>query len=515
MESSIFNSILFGELRPWQKDFEDDRLISDILKQTPALSSNKIQTLHSRIHGFLKGHNNLYNFPENNLQNKDVLSLENVLDIDLPHQYNNVSRYYTELIQAESLRYINNLAAGIDLCLAEVDIKYLVNTALKQLRFIAVNASKELIKRNCNFIPEYSPDAALSIEESIIRNSHFAVYLLKLYSIKLIFEVQILYGRYAKLIESFEDFYINTLKEPIPANNFIHYSSFYFVYKTHLFLSSGKDNLKTAISLLDENKNYFVSDGQYSIETVSALENYIFIKHFKVSVDNFDFANLANTANYYSTVKDKINAEVNRKLYGYERYEIITEHLDKVIFINEIAMSASQQSAPRKLHQWLMIQAEAYKGNLSNSFAVPSIDDIHSKKKSNALPVKDKTAINEMKSQAQEFLKHFSGHNVYQQKIMTDTDYNRMIEYTFYLVEHEKLPANIEQIPKIQLSAIHIRYTYYLMHQTFYGTNEIKPVWIDFLQNVFFQLANQDWQTIKTKFSVKPDNYNQDMKTML
>ena len=97
-----------------------------------------------------------------------------------------------------------------------------------------------------------------------------------------------------------------------------------------------------------------------------------------------------------------------------------------------------------------------------NSFAVPAPDDDHAVKKSKPLPILDKTAINKLKSDAQEFLKHYSGHNVYQDMIMTKPDFNRLLEYTYYLIEHEKLPSEIKQIPKIQLSANHIRYTYYL-----------------------------------------------------
>ncbi len=517
MVSEIFNSILFGELRPCQKDFSDDRLISDILNQAPSFTFGKVQVLHARIKGLLKGHPNLFVFPENNLKNVQNLSIESLYDLSLPNHFNAATRFYSELLQAESLRYINNLAAGVTACPADIDIRYLINTALNHLKYIAKNASKELNKCGFSDIPVYQPVNNLSTEETINRNSHYAVYLLKLHSIKLIFEVQELYGIHAKSTETFEGFFINTLKESVPDKSFLQYSTFYFTNKVNRFLSSNNDDLKTACTLLDEMKNQFISTGLYSSGAITAIENYIFIKQFNITVDNFDFANLANSAksaNYFTSAKDSISALINQKTYGHERFEIITENIDKIIFIQELSIPANQQSAARKLNQWLSLQSEAYRGNLSNSFAVPSPDDDHAIKKSKPLTVLDKKAIDKLKSDAQEFLKHFNGHNVHQDKIMNEPDFNRLLEYTYYLIEHEQLPTEIKQIPKIQLSANHIRYTYYLMHQSFFGTTEIKPIWIDFLQKIFFQFSKQEWRTIKTKFSVKPSKYNHDIKVM-
>ncbi len=136
------------------------------------------------------------------------------------------------------------------------------------------------------------------------------------------------------------------------------------------------------------------------------------------------------------------------------------------------------------------------------------------RKKLKPLHKTNKTTLDAQRQQAQEFLKHFSGHNVQQQKIMRDADYNRLLQYTFHLIEHQKLPKDIKQIPTIGLSGNHIRYTYYQMHKAFYGTNEIKAIWIDFLQQVFQQLSSQDWRTLKTKFSTKLAKYQHDIKSM-
>ena len=280
MISDILNSILFGELRPWQKDFSDERYISDILKQAPSFTIGNAQSLHSRIKGILKGHPSLWKFPENNLKNAQSLSIEALYNLSLPNHFNAATRFYSELLQAESLRYINNLAAGVASCPDDIDIRYLVNTALNHLKYIAKNATKELNKRELSDIPDYHPANNLSVDETISRNTHYTVYLLKLHSIKLIFEVQELYGIHAKTTETFEEFFINTLNENVPEKSFLQFNSFYFTNKANRFLSSGNDDLNASFNMLEEMKKQFIDTGFYSSNAITAIENYIFIQRF-------------------------------------------------------------------------------------------------------------------------------------------------------------------------------------------------------------------------------------------
>ena len=74
---------------------------------------------------------------------------------------------------------------------------------------------------------------------------------------------------------------------------------------------------------------------------------------------------------------------------------------------------------------------------------------------------------------------------------MSETDFKRLIDYTFHLIETEKLPKGIKQIPQIEISTQHIRYTYYLIHKGLYGTQGIKKEWIDFLHQVFKQCPGE------------------------
>lgn len=517
MVSDIFNSILFGVLHPNQMNISDDRYFSDILNQAPALNQENVQSLHSRIHKLLRDHKSLWIFPENNLDESMQLSIHPLYDLTLPPPFNNGSRFYAELLKAESLRYINNLAAGVSKCPSEVDSRYLVNSALRDLRYFAKNASLELTNRGFLNIPDYGPALITSNEDTANQLIHYVFYLLKIHTSALVFEVQELLGMYAKSIDSFQAFFISTLKETCPDESVFQKSAFYFENKIKQFLNSGTANQETATELLHKQEYEFSSAGTVATNAITALENYIFIKQFELLNEITEFANLANSANsanLSTSLKESISSAINLKTYGHERFEIVSENLEKLIFLKEITIQGIAQSAPRKLYQWLTIQLEAYRGNLSNSFAVIDPSDKNRTKKSPPLPIQYKISNEELKSQAQEFLKHFNGYNVSNEKIMTAVDFNHLMEYTYYLIEHEEIPTDIIQIPQIRLSTGHIRYTFYLMHRSFYGTKEIKPSWISFLKEVFSQFDIQEWGTLKTKFSVKPAKYDHDLRIL-
>ncbi len=518
MISEIFNSILFGELRPWAKDFSDDRFYSTLFRKLPAGTPSDIPTLESIIITLLSGNKSLAALPDNHLRNHTELLTESIYEFNTPSYFNNATRFYNQLIAAESFRYINNLFAAMSECNTETDSRFTVTTAMNHLRYISVNASLELNHRQINFFPEYKPFQSTDSQTTSSRITHYAIFFLKQSAIKLIFEVQQLFGNHLRNIESIDEFYINTLRETPPLPNTFRLTLNYFNIQALKICDPNLDNSHAAISLLAEIKQYFLNYNQIPNDALIAIENYIFCLSFSIKVrylKSAKLANFANSAKIFDSAKEVISSEINTKTYGHQRFDVVTNAIEKLNFFPEISLPGHLNTAPRLLSTWLNSQSEVYKVNLPNSFAIPTIEEKQPKKKPKSIIAKDRASINEIKSQAQEFLKHFSGFNLQKNKIMSDSDFNRLLEYTFYLIEHDKLPPNIVSIPKIGLPAAHIRYTYYLMHKSFFDTKEIKSNWIDFLQKVFYQFRNQEWQTIKTKFSSKPSKYDNDISQML
>jgi hypothetical protein len=104
-----------------------------------------------------------------------------------------------------------------------------------------------------------------------------------------------------------------------------------------------------------------------------------------------------------------------------------------------------------------------------------------------------------------------SGLNPQKEKIMQGEDFDRLKEYTTYLIEHEAVPPNIKPIPQINISNGHIRYTYYRIHKEIYTTRHIKQCFILFLHTVFSQFGGTEESTTKTKFSTPPKSYDADV----
>ena len=91
---------------------------------------------------------------------------------------------------------------------------------------------------------------------------------------------------------------------------------------------------------------------------------------------------------------------------------------------------------------------------------------------------------------------------------MSDDDFNRLIEYTDELVINDTLPTgNFIAIQQIGISAEHIRYTFYRLHEKLFTTRRRRPKFYYFLRSVFRQLQTHEIETIRKKFKTHPKSY--------
>ncbi|GIM57573.1 hypothetical protein CAPN006_19650 [Capnocytophaga canimorsus] len=81
-------------------------------------------------------------------------------------------------------------------------------------------------------------------------------------------------------------------------------------------------------------------------------------------------------------------------------------------------------------------------------------------------------------------LSYMKGQNHMRETILSETDFDLLIQYTTHLIEKEELPEI-----KTQLSPnIHQRllaFSFWVLHKELYTTKRIKPFFISFLKNVF------------------------------
>ena len=503
LELSVINSIIFGALQPWQPENLNEQTFYDLLRNKHNLKSQTISDVNNSLKVLLRDHQELFaSLGKVSAGNLPSLFFTSAFSIP----FNQTTEFYSLIIDLSSLQFLHQIIEELNKTEDDLESYYIVTTALTQVKYIAANAANILKEQNnSESTITQNTDSPLA-EVSIKQNCDFTLRRAKLKAAQIFFEIQERFKHHIQSVDTPEQFYRYTLNEPYQEST-LAYTPEYFRWLIENLLSQEEININEAIQILND-----VTKNQEGFnDIITALENVIVASFFNVPLEGLQIANLANSAKYIEQVKQDITEQLTQLPYGHRRFDKINEALEK-LSSKQITGNANLTLIIR-LQNWLNTQAEAYKGNLSSVFVTPDSNKSKTGQRK-ALQKSEKTSADKFKQQAQEALHHFSGYNTQHRKIMQDTDYNRLIEYTYYLIEHEQLPKQIKPIPQIDLSANHIRYTYYLMHKAFYTSNEIKSIWIDFLQKVFTQLSSQNWQTIKTKFSTKPPNYDHDLNAM-
>lgn len=99
-------------------------------------------------------------------------------------------------------------------------------------------------------------------------------------------------------------------------------------------------------------------------------------------------------------------------------------------------------------------------------------------------------------------LDYMKGLNEKQSKILTDEDYNLLIEYTTHLIEKEEVPE-ILKILKPDLIKDTIRFSFWVLHHELYTTKRIKNYFYNFIKLVFEKFENDELISIKKHFGTK------------
>lgn len=223
--------------------------------------------------------------------------------------------------------------------------------------------------------------------------------------------------------------------------------------------------------------------------------------HSFILENDFNFQYLDNNTHIYSTLEQKI-----------ETYILLYLETTIIFLILELQVSYNQYVKDDKL-----TYQEIYLSFLNDRLPDSSINIsiLSNDTMLGPLTLGTPGNYNDLKKVAEKYLAYLQGNNLQKSKIMQGNEYDRLLEYTFHLIEFETLPESIKKISQLNIPSGYIRYTYYLIHKELYTTKAIKNQWIDFLQQVFVEFKDTDWQTIKTKFSTKPSLYETDIQKML
>jgi len=236
--------------------------------------------------------------------------------------------------------------------------------------------------------------------------------------------------------------------------------SFQLYSETNLF----KLNFRRYYLLADNDKFY-----QFCIKLITELNR--INQKLEIPYDfgiNLDFKSLN-----YTIEPENLKAYVNiNKMYISEIIDFVKEYINPNLVLNEIPILEKSKSP---------------------------------------LPIIKLQTLSNKKKIAKEYLLFLNFYNIHQKKIMSQSNFELLMRYTNYLIEHESLNDNIQPIPQIEISNEFLRYTFYLIHKELFGTKRIKQIFIDFLHAVFSQFKNIEKSTTKTKFSVSPKSYDKDI----
>lgn len=501
MDLKLLDGIVHGDLKPWKIDCSNKKKFAALLTSANTANPKTTKELLQQIKALVN------DFPESKAKvNKLTVTkatdvIPNYFSIDLPPYTDTVSQFYLVLITKESLRFFNAFLVKAAPLTEKVDIVYNTNQSLKSIRTLAKQAAKEIANLN-----------KLAIADEQKQLTQFALLTLKNVLIALYFDVQERFKTYISEVLTEKDFYIKFLDEAPPKEQQLIPSLSLFEFRFNTILLSDEYNELGAIDLLKQIQRYKKADTN---KLQAALENYIFLQSQKIQLEKHGMNFLTQekeVQSYLSQAQSAINKQVNEHNYGHQRANLLDGSIEELHYIEP--GYNNRLSIPALLMKWLQQQKEMCQQNANATFAKLTDAEAEAARLKSPLAKKDKATIDQQKQYALEHLVFMSGYNIKNEKIMTDADYNRMIEYTYYLIEKGKVPTGIKKIPQTGFAAIGIRYTYYKIHEYLYGTQSIKQEWISFLHAVFQQFKDTQPSTTKAKFSSKPKSYDADLKQM-
>lgn len=533
MELKIFNSILFGELQPFTGNNREEKYFTSKLNPTfkvPGTMEEFEAELKKALaeHPFLLNKEEYYvnlNPEEGKIEISGIRDevFEPGIDIDIPPYFNSTTEYYYYLIKNEGTRIIHELAHEIQAMGTHADGRFLLQKVLLQTEYLLKNTAKELKFLPKTDIPFYQPTNEETDTERIQMNTHFVYYTLQITLIRVYYEILSTFSSFVGDLGKIEsELYAQVLGKTPPEITYQKVSKGLAIRRAQNIAETQDFKEDKAHSVLKELHDLLISDISNSklIQAITAIENRLFIEAQLEDPKQHSFEDLYAPSfadSLFKTIKVQYKAEIEQFVFGHERFEQIEEIQDASNILPElpkVADSTLKHSVCRKLNHWLETQKELYRNHFTQAFTATQIGKGSNDPKATPKAKRERPDFASQKGTARNFLNFFSGNNPQQDKIMKDDDYNRLLQMVDFLIENEKLPDKINKISQINISTGMIRYTFYLIHKELYTTKNIKPEWIDFLHAVFEQFKNIEWNTTKTKFSVKPSSYQHDMKSM-
>lgn len=503
MNLIIYNSIVNGNLRPNSlKDKITYSSIAHLLNKTPRTTLEAEQVLINILGKFedLKFNENKQKNINDYFNATDYTPISAAIippDIELTFAQLNTPelRFYYFVISTEGLRIKSTLIESVELIKDDI-------------------CSAEEIKDTLRQFIRHAKQIAQAKEETEQTSLIFDLLLTQL--IKLYFELVFIFEPLLKEkdIYSFEDFHSICLNRQPSESSLIAFNQALNLNLAQKAIQKEFD--KNEINLLLDNLYHNLTLAPNDTKLIAltvALENYVFFHSENEPIP--EFRKLYESEFIRECIKIKrqaFSAEINVLSNPREVLAILEEFADSIQVLTSIAPDIEKLldlSVIRSLLKWLSKQQEICENNLANSFS-PTIQ-IGAHNGGTLKPKVQQTNPQEQKTTAHKLLYFLSGHNLKNEKIMSDNDFARLVQYVENLIDTGIVPADIKPIYTLNISNEYLRYTFYLIHKQLYSTRPIRPEWINLLHSVFSQFENVMFETTRKKFSTAPLHYDSDL----
>lgn len=505
MNLIIYNSIVNGNLRPNNlKDKINYSSIAHLLNKTPKTTPEAEQALTNILGKFedLKFNENKQKNINDYFSATDYtpVSLPTIppeIELTFPQQNTPELRFYNFVITTEALRIKSTLIESVELIKDDICSAEEIKDTLRQF----IRHAKQIVQAK---------------EETEQTSLIFDLLLTQL--IKLYFELTFIFEPLLKEKDSysFEDFHSICLNRQPSESSSTAFNKAANIHITQKAIQKefDKTEINQLLGSLYLSLAFYPNDSKLIAMTV-ALENFVFFHSENETIP--EFQKLYESEIIKECIKTKrqaFNAEINVLSNPREVLAIIEEFTDSIPTLPSVAPEIEKLldlSVIRSLSKWLSKQQEICENNLASSFS-PTIQ-IGTNNGSTLKTKIQQTSILEQKATARKLLNFLSGHNLKNEKIMSDNDFARLVQYIENLIDTGNVPAEIKPIYTINISNEYLRYTFYLIHKKLYSTRPIRPEWINLLHAVFSQFENVTLETTRKKFSTVPLHYDSDLLT--
>ena len=203
MDIKILNSILYNELMPWMFDSSFEKSIRLAIKRNGDKQPLNETEIVLHLQQLLVNYPTLIKWLSDNKKYSNDTLVHHRFTIAFSDYSTPITKFYSKIISLEALRIYNAFHRHISKYQKQLDINYQTNSALRNIKALAIDVVKELKSRNLTEAPN-----------EVSELTHFVLYLLRQHLTILFFDIQELSKENLTTTISIEDYYLLDLGLP-------------------------------------------------------------------------------------------------------------------------------------------------------------------------------------------------------------------------------------------------------------------------------------------------------------